>query len=60
VGGDLKRAFGEFSMKKTFARRLLLGLVLLANAALADEPVLNLYSSRHYQSDETLDRKSVV
>ncbi len=41
-------------MKKTFARRLLLGLVLLANAALADEPVLNLYSSRHYQSDETL------
>lgn len=41
-------------MKPSIAAGLLSGLALAASAALAQAPVLNLYSARHYQTDESL------
>jgi len=35
-------------------RAALLGLAVLAGTSAAQEKVLNLYSSRHYQTDEAL------
>ncbi|HEY5633214.1 MAG TPA: Fe(3+) ABC transporter substrate-binding protein, partial [Burkholderiaceae bacterium] len=41
-------------MKTTAALAVALAIALPAPAALAQEKVLNLYSARHYQTDEAL------